>query len=235
MDSLGEFWTELRETALSLAPAITLILVFQIAFIRLPLAEFVPVLAGLIFTVFGFVLFIQGAKIGLLPMGQGVGSSFIEQRAIRMTLVFGFMLGVVLTVAEPDVRLLAFQLEEALGEGVRRTELIVVGALGLGVFALLALLRIALDIPIHYFLLPGYSLCLLLTLFAGEEFIAQAFDMGAVTTGPMTVPFLMALGVGMAAVLGGRDRLKTGFGLMAIGSVGPVLTILVWGLFRGEL
>jgi hypothetical protein len=231
--SFGELLKELKETALSLAPAIAIILLFQLLFIRLPLAEFLPILLGLACTVFGFVLFIQGAKLGLLPLGQGVGTAFIERRALVMLLVFGFLLGVVLTVAEPDVRLLAFQIEEALGLEVSRSELIGVAALGLGVFALLALLRIALDTPIHYFLIPGYALCALLVLFSREEIVTQAYDMGAVTTGPMTVPFLMALGVGMASVLGGRDRLKTGFGLMAIGSVGPVLAILLWGLIRG--
>jgi hypothetical protein len=230
--SFGEIGRELKETAMSLAPAMGLILFFQIAFIRLPLVEFLPIAAGLVFTVLGFVLFIQGAKVGLLPLGQGIGSTFIERRAVAMTLLFGFLLGIVLTVAEPDVRLLAFQLEEALRE-VPRTQLIAVAALGLGVFALLALLRIAFDTPIHYFLVPGYLLAMILVLFSAEDVTAKAYDMGAVTTGPMTVPFLMALGVGMASVLGGRDRLKTGFGLMAIGSIGPVLAILIWGLVRG--
>jgi hypothetical protein len=230
--SFGEIGRELKETAMSLAPAMGLILFFQIAFIRLPLAEFLPIAAGLVFTVLGFVLFIQGAKVGLLPLGQGIGSTFIERRAVAMTLLFGFLLGIVLTVAEPDVRLLAFQLEEALRE-VPRTQLIAVAALGLGVFALLALLRIAFDTPIHYFLVPGYLLAMILVLFSAEDVTAKAYDMGAVTTGPMTVPFLMALGVGMASVLGGRDRLKTGFGLMAIGSIGPVLAILIWGFVRG--
>lgn len=231
--ALGEFRKELRETALSLAPAIGLILFFQIAFVQLPLRAFAPILFGLVFTVFGFVLFIQGAKLGLLPLGQGVGATFIERRAVAMILLFGFLLGVVLTTAEPDVRLLTFQLEEALGPVVPRTELIVVAALGLGVFAVIALVRMALDIPIHYILVPGYLLCVVLVLFSSETSVTYAFDLGAVTTGPMTVPFLMALGVGMASVLGGRDRLKTGFGFMAIGSIGPVLAVLLWGLLRG--
>ncbi|CAN5721653.1 DUF1538 domain-containing protein [soil metagenome] len=231
--AFGEFGKELKETASSLAPATGLILLFQIAFVRLPWLEFLPIVFGLACTVFGFVLFIQGAKIGLLPLGQGIGTTFIERRAVGMILLFGFLLGLVLTTAEPDVRLLTFQLEEVLGPVVPRAELIGVAALGLGIFAVVALLRLAFDVPIHYILVPGYLLCVILVLFSSESINTYAFDLGAVTTGPMTVPFLMALGVGMASVLGGRDRLKTGFGLMAIGSVGPVLAILIWGLFRG--
>jgi hypothetical protein len=227
-----DFRRELKETALSLAPAIGIIIFFQLTLLRMPFREFLPILIGLFFTVFGFVLFIQGAKLGLLPLGQGIGSAFIERRAVRMIMLFGFLLGVVLTVAEPDVRLLAFQLDEVLAEEVSRTQLIGVAALGLGVMALLAFVRIAFDIPIHYILLPGYLLALLLLPWSDSSTITQAYDMGAVTTGPMTVPFLMALGVGMASVLGGRDRIKTGFGIMAVGSIGPILAILLWGIVR---
>lgn len=230
---IGDLRRELRETLLSLAPAILVIIAFQATVVRPPLLELLSVLLGLGCTVIGFVLFIQGAKIGLLPLGQKIGTTFIEQRAFRMILLFGFLLGVVLTVAEPDVRLLLFQLHTALSRGINTLELILIGALGLGLFAVLALLRIVFDIPMQAILIPGYGLVLLLALVSSDEALTLAFDMGAVTTGPMTVPFLMSLGVGMASVLGGRDRLKSGFGLMAIASIGPVLAILAWRLVQG--
>jgi len=232
---LSDFKKEFKSTVKSLSPAIALIFFFQIFFIKMPLSEFIPIVTGLVFTVSGFVLFIQGAKLGLLPMGERVGASLIERRAILMILLFGFLLGVVLTIAEPDVRLLAYQIEEVMVSSIPGDEIIYVTALGLGIFALIALLRIVFDTPIHYIIIPGYLICLILTLISPEEFLVKAFDMGAVTTGPMTVPFLIALGVGMASVLGGRDRLKTGFGIMAVGSIGPIMAILVWGIIRGWL
>lgn len=231
--SFGAIGRELRETVYSLAPAVALIMLFQVAFIRMPLEEFLPILLGLVFTVVGFVLFVQGAKVGLLPLGEGIGSTFIERRALAALLVFGFLLGIVLTVAEPDVRLLAYQMDASLETPTSRTELIAVAAIGLGVFGVIALLRIAFGTPIHLILIPGYLICTVLVAFAPEVASTQAYDMGAVTTGPMTVPFLLALGVGMASVLGGRDRMQTGFGLMAIGSIGPVMAILIWNLLRG--
>lgn len=231
--SLGTFRRELRETALSLAPAIGLILLAQLFVIQLPAAEFARVLLGLACTVVGFVLFLQGAKVGLLPLGQGIGNAFIERRALPPLLVFGFLLGVVLTVAEPDVRLLTFQWLEAFGESVDRSAAIVAAAVGLGAFALLALLRLVLRWPIHGLLIPGYVLALVLALLADNATVTRAFDIGAVTTGPMTVPFLISLGVGIAAVLGEQSRMRASFGLMAIGSVGPVLLVLAWGLLRG--
>jgi hypothetical protein len=231
--SFGDLRKELRETLLSLAPAIFLIILFQVTVIRLPIREFFSVLLGLALTIIGFVLFIQGAKLGLLPLGQGIGKAFIEQRAFRMILLFGFLLGIVLTVAEPGVRLLVLQLQEAVSEPVSTTALITVGALGLGLFLLLALLRIVFDTPMQYYLWPGYLAALAAALFSSETALTQAFDMASATTGPVTVPFLVSLGVGMASVLGNRDPLKTGFGLMAIASIGPILMILLWHLIQG--
>ena len=231
--SIGSLRRELVETALSLSPALAMMVLAQIAFLQLPWAEFARVLMGLLLTVVGFVLFIQGAKVGLLPLGQGIGTAFIERRAIRPLLVFGLLLGIVLTVAEPDVRLLTFQIREVFGDTVDRTGLIAAAALGLGAFGVVALLRIAMSWPIHWALIPGYVAALALAAWADEATVVQAFDIGAVTTGPMTVPFLIALGVGIASVLGGRSRLGSGFGLMAVGSIGPVLLVLLWGLAGG--
>ncbi len=230
--SFGDFRRELIETTLSLAPAMLFMLIAQVVFLRLPWEEFALVLIGLTCTVLGFVLFIQGAKLGLLPLGQGIGTAFIERRALRPLLVFGLLLGIVLTVAEPDVRLLTYQIEDVFGDAVNRTALITAAAIGLGLFAVIALLRIALVWPIHYALIPGYALALGLSLFADETTVTQAFDIGAVTTGPMTVPFLIALGVGIASVLGSQSRMRASFGIMAIGSIGPVLVVMIWGIVR---
>lgn len=231
--SFGSLRREFLETLVSLAPAMVFMVGAQVLFLRMPLAEFAHVLVGLVLTVLGFVLFIQGAKIGLLPLGQAIGTAFIERRALVPLLVFGFALGVVLTVAEPDVRLLTFQIEEVFGDAVDRTGLIAAAAVGLGLFSVVALLRNAIGWPIHYALIPGYALAMGLALVADETTVTQAFDVGAVTTGPMTVPFLIALGVGIASVLGNQSRMRASFGLMAIGSVGPVLVVLLWGLVRG--
>lgn len=231
--SIGSLRRELVETALSLGPAILAMVMAQLFVLRLPLFDFGRVLLGLVLTIVGFVLFIQGAKVGLLPLGQGIGTAFIERRALRPLLVFGLLLGIVLTVAEPDVRLLTYQIEEVFGDEARRGALIGAAAIGLGVFGVLALLRIALAWSIRWLLVPGYLAVLAAAFFADEATSVQAFDIGAVTTGPMTVPFLIALGVGIASVLSDRGRLGSGFGLMAIGSIGPVLLVLLLGLARG--
>lgn len=231
--SFGSFGRELRETVLSLAPALLLIVSFQVLVLRQPWSEFWPIALGLVATVIGFVLFIEGAKLGLLPLGRSIGNAFIERRALVPLLTFGLLLGIVLTVAEPDVRLLAYQMEGVLEGFTTRSTLIFVTAMGLGVFGVVALLRNVMAFGVRWILVPGYLLAAVLLLFVPESAATMAYDMGAVTTGPMTVPFLLALGVGLASVLGGRDQLQSGFGVMAIGSVGPILAILVWQLWVG--
>jgi hypothetical protein len=133
------------------------------------------------------------------------------------------------------VRLLAYQIENIVLVFLTQREIIYVTALGLGVFVIVAILRIILNTPIKYILIPGYLINLTLALFSNEEFLTTAFDMSGVTTGPMTVPFLIAFGVGIASVLGGRDRLTSGFGVMAIGSIGPIMALLVYGIITGGI
>lgn len=229
----GEFIREIKSTIKSLSPAIILILFFKIFLLKSSPSEFLTVLMGLLFTIFGFTLFIQGAKKGLLPLGKNMGSSFIEKRAFILIIIFAFLLGLTLTVAEPDVRLVAFQIIQITTLNITYLELIYVTALGLGVFTIVAVVRNMLDIPIKYILAPGYVAAIILSIYAASDFIPKAYDLGAVTTGPMTVPFLIALGVGIASVIGNRDQLESGFGIMAIGSLGPILAILIWSIIRG--
>lgn len=224
-----DFKKEFKSTFKSLSPAIVLIFLFQIFVIRMPYLEFISIITGLVFTVFGFVLFIQGAKLGLLPMGESAGASLIESRGIFLIVIFGFLLGVVLTLAEPDVRLLAHLIGDVMPE-ISRVKLIIITSLGLGIFVLIALIRSIFDININYILISGYLISLILVFASSEAFLVKAFDMSAVTTGPMTIPFLITIGVGMVSVLGGRNRLKSGFGTMAIASIGPIIVILIWGL-----
>lgn len=230
-----EFEKEFKSTLKSLSPAILLIFIFKIFLMKSSPSEFINIILGLFFTILGFTLFIQGAKKGLLPLGENMGSSFIEKRALKLFLLFGFLLGLTLTIAEPDVRLVAFQMSQITTLDISQMELIYVTAIGLGVFTLIAILRNIVDIPIKYILVPGYIAAIILSILAVDDFIPKAFDLGAVTTGPMTVPFLIALGVGIASVIGNRDRLESGFGIMAIGSLGPILAILIWSILNGGI
>jgi hypothetical protein len=140
-------------------------------------------------------------------------------------------LGFVVTVAEPDVQVLALQVDTVSGGTISKKLIVASIALGVGIFVALALLRIFLRIPIAYLLGVGYVIVFILALFAPPEFVAVSFDAGGVTTGPMTVPFILALGIGVASVSGGHKRNENNsFGLIALASLGPVLAVLVMGI-----
>lgn len=158
---------------------------------------FFQFLAGVVFVGIGLILFLLGVQIGLLPVGEWIGSALSKTKKVGVIVGFGFILGLVVTVAEPDVRVLATQVDQVSGGDIPRNILIVAVALGVALFVGLSMLRIIFHVPITYLLAPGYGLVFLLALFTPPSFIPISFDSGGVTTGPLTVPFILSLGVGL--------------------------------------
>ncbi len=196
-------------------------------------AELVSFTVGAVLLVLGIGLFNLGADLAMTPMGTHVGAGLSRQKKLGLLLSVCFVLGVLITVAEPDLQVLAKQLQ-ALMNG---TVLIVSVGIGVGAFLLVAILRIVFKkglsqiLSIFYMLL--FSLALILVVQGKSDFLPMAFDSGGVTTGPITVPFIMALGVGISHVLGDRRSKENSFGLVALCSVGPILAVLVLSLFSG--
>jgi len=178
----------------------------------------------------GLFLFLLGVQIGLLPMGELIGSAVARQGKLWLLVLFGFILGFVVTVAEPDVRVLALQVDLVSGGAISRSVLVYTIALGLAIFVALAMLRTVFNIPLVYLLISGYGLIFAIATIAPPHFIPVSFDAGGVTTGPMAVPFILALGVGVTAVLGGKRTTADRFGLVALASIGPVLAVLLLGV-----
>jgi len=162
-----------------------------------------------------------------------IGSALPKMGKAWIVVLFGFILGFVATVAEPDVRVLATQVDSVSNGAVSSNILIYTVALGVAIFVGLAMLRIILNIPINYLLIGGYAVVFLLAAFTPANFVPISFDSGGVTTGPMTVPFILALGVGVASVLKGKSASTDGFGLVALASIGPILSVLILGVMYG--
>jgi hypothetical protein len=141
-----------------------------------------------------------------------------------------FIIGVAVTIADPDVMVLANQVGLVSGGEIGRLLLILVVACGMGFFVMLAMLRIVLGVPIQYVLAIGYSIVLILSLFAPSNYVPLAFDAGAVATGPLIVPFILSVGLGTASVLEGRSALRDGFGIMGLASLGPILAVMLLGV-----
>ncbi|MUK88619.1 DUF1538 domain-containing protein [Ornithinibacillus sp. L9] len=230
MDSIKE---TILEVVYSVLPLTIVITVLQFTLIWLPMEVFIQFLIGVIFVGVGLILFLLGVNIGLQPVGELIGSALSKTKKIWLIVLFGVIVGVVVTIAEPDVRVLSSQVDQVSGGDIPKSILILAVALGVGIFVGLAMLRIIYNFSIVYILTIGYGLIFLLAAFTPAAYVPISFDSGGVTTGPLTVPFILALGVGVATVLRGKTASSDGFGLIALASIGPVLSVLILGVIYG--
>ena len=221
------------EVFYAVLPITAVVFILQFTLIWLPLATFFQFLVGLVMVTVGLTLFLWGVQVAMLPIGELIGASLPKMGKAWLVVFFGVLLGFAATVAEPDVRVLAMQVDQVSGGDISKNLLIYTVAAGVAFFVGLAMLRIILSIPITYLLVTGYALVFLLAAFTPSHFVPVSFDAGGVTTGPMTVPFILALGVGVASVLGGKTASADGFGLVALASIGPILAVMLLGIFYG--
>ena len=222
LPKLREKLLEALQAVLPIA-AIVLVLCFTIA----PVSPSILLcfLLGAAMIVVGIMFFTLGAEMSMTPMGERVGAVITKSRKLPVILGIGFLLGFLITISEPDLQVLANQVPS-----IPNRTLILSVAAGVGLFLVFAFLRMLIGISLPKLLVLFYGMIFLLAAFVPKEFLAVAFDSGGVTTGPMTVPFIMALGVGVSAIRGDRHAADDSFGLVALCSIGPILTVLLLGL-----
>jgi hypothetical protein len=228
--SLPKLREKLLEALQAVLPitAIVLVLCFTIA----PVSPSILLcfLLGAAMIVAGIMFFTLGAEMSMTPMGERVGAVLTRSRRLPVILGVGFLLGFLITISEPDLQVLANQVPS-----IPNRVLILSVAAGVGLFLVFAFLRMLLGIPLPKLLVLFYGLLFALAAVVPKEFLAVAFDSGGVTTGPMTVPFIMALGVGVSAIRGDRHAADDSFGLVAMCSIGPILAVLILGItFRAS-
>ena len=197
-------------------------------------AELISFTVGAVLLVLGIGLFSMGADLAMTPMGTHVGSGLSKQRKLGLLLFVCFVLGMLITIAEPDLQVLANQVSAVMNG----TVLIYAVGFGVGAFLVIAVLKIVFRKPLSTILMLFYMLLfalgLMLAVNGNLPLLPMSFDSGGVTTGPITVPFIMALGVGISSVLGDQRSKDNSFGLVALCSVGPVLAVLVLGIFASN-
>lgn len=215
------------------APIIAVIVFLQFFILHTPLSLFWRFAAGALLVTGGLLLFLIGVRISLLPIGEMIGSELVSRGSLAFLLIAAFIFGFAVTIAEPDVRVLAHQVDFASGGSISTNLLIIAVAIGVGLFVTIAILRILLGIPIRYLLAAGYIIILALSTQTPPAFAAISFDAGGVTTGPMAVPFILALGVGTTSVLGGKSQVSDTFGLIGLASIGPVIGVMLLGVIYG--
>ena len=222
---LAIFRKPMRESLTSVLPitAIVLLLCFTVT----PVSNnaMMAFLVGSLLLIVGMGLFSLGSEMSMIPLGEAVGKEITRSKKVWVIVAISFLIGVIITVAEPDLQVLASQVP-----AIENNVIIWSVALGVGVFLVIALLRILLGIPLSYLLIGFYAVVFTLAMFVSPDFWSIAFDSGGVTTGPMTVPFIMALGVGVSAVRNDKHAGGDSFGLVALCSIGPIITVLLLGL-----
>ena len=234
---MKELWLKIKEALISALPITAIVyLVSLLPWFNFSSVELITFTIGAVLLILGIGFFNLGADIAMTPMGAHVGAGLSRQRKLGMLLGVCFVLGMLITIAEPDLQVLASQVRTVMNG----TVLIYAVGIGVGAFLMVAILRIVFRkslaniLMLFYMLL--FALALLLATNENTNLLPMAFDSGGVTTGPITVPFIMALGVGISSVLSDRHSQENSFGLVALCSIGPILAVLVLGLFaRNDL
>ena len=216
---------KLEESLKAVVPIIAIVLILCFTIAPLSTGVLMTFLVGAVLLIAGMMFFTLGADLAMTPIGERVGTAMTKSRKLQVILPLSFLLGFIITISEPDLQVLAEQVPS-----IPNMTLIVVIACGVGVFLVIALLRMLMGIPLSRLLVFFYLIVFILASMVPKDFLAVAFDAGGVTTGPMTVPFIMALGVGIAAIRSDKHAADDSFGLVALCSIGPVLAVLILAL-----
>ena len=221
---------KLQESLAAVLPILAIVLILSFTIAPLPTSVLMAFLFGAVLLVVGMMFFSLGAELAMSPMGERVGACITKTRRVGILLTLGFLLGFLITISEPDLQVLANQVQ-----AVPNMVLIVTVAVGVGLFLCFAMLRMLLSVPLNTMLVGFYIVVFVLAMFVPKDFLAVAFDSGGVTTGPMTVPFIMAMGVGVSAIRSDKHSANDSFGLVALCSIGPILAVLILSLiFRPD-
>lgn len=216
---------KLKESLGAVLPIIGIVLVLCFSIAPIPNSVLMTLVVGAVLLIIGMMFFTLGAEMAMTPMGERIGTKLTNTRKISVVIVLCFILGFIITISEPDLQVLAEQVPS-----IPNYTLIIAVATGVGIFLVAAVLRMLFGIPLAHMLLILYPIIFILASIVPQDFLTVAFDSGGVTTGPMTVPFIMALGIGFSAVRSDKHAENDSFGLVALCSVGPILAVLLLGL-----
>ena len=217
---------KINESISSVLPIAVIVALMCLSFVPVTTDLMLAFLLGTIMLIVGMGLFTLGAEASMTQIGNHTGAKMTKSRRLWLILVLSFMLGIAITVAEPDLQVLASNVPH-----INTTVLIITVSVGVGLFLVICMLRILLGIQLRWVLLGCYVIVFALAAFSDAGFLSVAFDSGGVTTGPMTVPFIMALGVGVASIRSDKNAEADSFGLVALCSIGPILAVMILGFF----
>ena len=222
MNILSKF----KETAVSVLPVMAIVLFLGLTFVPLDKYLLARFIIGGLLLIIGLTIFLLGVDLGIQPMGERCGAELTKKRSLALLLFVAFVIGFIVTAAEPDIQVFGDQVR-GIFPFVNKIAITFVIAAGVGLFIMLGLLRTVLKLSLKWTLFIAYTILFILSFFAPESFFGIAFDSGGATTGPMTVPFIMALGLGVSSVSKDDDN---SFGLTGVCSIGPVMAVLIYAI-----
>lgn len=243
--ALRAFLQSVLGSVRDLTPIILVILFFQLFVLQRSLPDPGSIVTGFAFVIFGLTFFVYGLEMGLFPIGEAMANAFARKGSVFWLLIFAFALGFSTTIAEPALVAVANEAAQvaagskvignskaamdSYANGLRMTV-----AFSVGFAIVVGVLRILKGWPLHYLIIGGYVIVVLLTTIAPKEIIGIAYDSGGVTTSTITVPLVTALGVGLASAIQGRNPLIDGFGLIAFASLSPMIFVMIFGMLVGD-
>ncbi|HJC81968.1 MAG TPA: DUF1538 domain-containing protein [Candidatus Anaerostipes avicola] len=222
---LEKLQEKLKETLDAVIPILVIVLILCFSIAPIESGILLAFLLGAVLLIIGMVLFTFGVDLAMIPIGENVGTCMTQTKKLWLIALLSFILGFIVTISEPDLQVLAEQVPS-----IPNMVLVLSVAIGVGIFLVAAALRMLFGITLAHMLIVLYGIIFILTYFVPGDFIAIAFDSGGVTTGPMTVPFIMALGLGISAIRSDERAEDDSFGLVALSSVGPILSVLILSL-----
>ena len=228
--SIGDMFLELLGVIKDIAPILIVIFFFQYAIIKKSVPHLPKIVVGIGMVILGLYAFIVGLEMGLFPIGESIANDLTSQDNNLLIYLFGFMIGFSTTMAEPALLAIAIKVQDISEGMIQQNILRIVVALGVAIGISLGAYRLVQGDPIHYYIIAGYSIVIILTYFAPKHIIPIAYDTGGVTTSTVTVPLVAALGIGLATNIDGRNPLIDGFGLIAFASLFPMITVMGYGI-----
>lgn len=221
----SKFKEKFVETLKAVLPILIIVLLLCFSIAPIPPSILMAFLIGAFLLIVGMLLFNVGVELSMTPIGERVGSIITKSKKLFVIIIITFIMGFVITISEPDLQVLAQQVPS-----IPNLVLIFAVAFGVATFLVFTILRMLFGIPLAHLLVGFYAIIFVLAFFVPGDFLAIAFDSGGVTTGPMTVPFIMAFGIGIAAIRSDKHAADDSFGLVSMCSIGPILAVLILGM-----
>lgn len=217
---------KLKESFFSVIPIAILVVLLDLTIASIPSWNLILFLISAFVIIMGITLFNLGVDMSLIPIGKHIGSGLVKTRKLPIIIILTFLIGIFITMAEPDLIVLAGQIN-----GVPDAVIILSVSLGVSLALVGAFLRILFQVPLSFILIGCYGLAFILSFFTGRDFISVAWESGGVSTGPIMVPFVMALGLGLASIRADKTSEEDNFGLVSLCLIGPIITVLILGMF----